>query len=102
MFKTKECRYTRTYSELKGLQKSRTLIYTVVATPDGALISLEQRGEDGVNSEHCLCPSLSLTVARRLLRYAYENSFGLGCWLDMLEDLSVPYIRMPQSVVAEA
>lgn len=85
------CRYTRTYSEIQGLQIGRTLTYSVSHGDNGPLFLLEQKTADNVSTEACICPSVSLTDALSLLRYLYENSFGLGCWLDLLDDLNIAY-----------
>lgn len=85
------CSYTRIYSEIQGLQTGRTLTYSVSHGDNGLLFLLEQKIADEVATEACICSSVSLTDGCSLLKYLYENSFGLGCWLDLLDDLNIAY-----------
>ena len=83
------CTYSRLFSEIKGLQSSRTLTYSLATTADGALLSLQQTTAFGVTSESCLCPGLSPGHAAEVLQYLYENGMDFDGWLDMLDDLHI-------------
>lgn len=85
------CCYTHTFSEIQGLQVGRTLTYSVSVGAAGPLFLLEQKTADQFASEACICPSVSPTDAFSLLKYLYENNFGLGCWLDLLDDLNISH-----------
>lgn len=88
---TKEyCRYIRTYSELKGLQKAHTLIYCGASTPRGVLLELRCEQGGRVQSAAVLIGD-SFVRAMQLLRYLCENGVELGQWLDVLDDAGVAY-----------
>lgn len=88
---TESAMYSHRFSEIEGLQKARTLSYYAYPRPNGVALCVEVETDNGKRSETCICPNLSSTYARNLLKLAYENSFGLGTWLDMLEDHGIPF-----------
>ena len=91
MVQVKTCEYTNTYSEIRGLQESRTLFYSVTGKPDGVHIVVRQESGAGVQSEACRCRSASFEFAASFVKYLHENGVGLGSWYDVLNDLNIEY-----------
>ena len=88
---TKEyCRYIRTYSELKGLQRAHTLIYCASATVLGVAAELRFEQAGRVRSSMVLL-DCSFPRAMELMRYLCENGVGLEQWLEVLGDAGQPY-----------
>ena len=85
------CSFVSRYSEIEGLQKRRTVTYAAEATANGVCLLLRQENDFGIRTEACVCPSVSSETAASVLQYIFENSIGVGCWYDVLRDLSIPY-----------
>lgn len=85
--KSKEyCCYTRTYSEIEGLQLAHTLTYSARRTETGIVLELKiEQGANGCASR-VLCTEECFGRVMALMRYLCENGIGPGQWLDVLED----------------
>ena len=82
-------RFCAYYSEIEGLQKAHTLIYSADAAPGGAELRLTCC-QDGQEKEQAVfCPGLSSRRAQQLLRYLYENAAGPDQWQELLADLGL-------------
>ena len=96
--KAKEfCSYTRTYSELEGLQTAHTVLYTAAALPQGVVMELCCKQSGQVRRSAVLCPGIRFARAMELLRYLSENSVGLDAWQAVLEDAGQPYTELAES-----
>lgn len=91
MLDLRESRFVHTYSEIKGLQEKSTLTYLVSVTGEGTMITVRQQSDSGVNTEACVCPDFSFEDACLTITYACENSVGMGCWLNLFDDLNIEY-----------
>lgn len=85
--KTKEsCCYTRTYSDIEGLQLAHTLTYSASRTETGIVLELKmEMGTSGCVSR-VLCTQTGFCRAMALMQYLCENGIGPGQWLDVLAD----------------
>ena len=88
------CRYIRTYSELKGLQHARTVLYCASTLPQGVLVELRREQDGRVSRSRVLTPADSFAQVMPLLRYLCENGIELEQWLDVLEDVRMPYRKL--------
>ena len=90
------CRYVRSYSELEGLQRARTVYYSASRTPEGVLMELEQLDAGRHTCSRILCPGVEFARAMRLTRYLCENGVEPGQWLEVLQDLGQPFRLIPE------
>ena len=90
MMSKEYCRYIRTYSQLEGLQRAHTLIYSARTVPGGVVVQLRQEQDGRVRRSAVLLQD-SFARAMQLLRYLCENSVGLEQWLDVLDDAGQSY-----------
>ena len=74
------CRYVRSYSELEGLQRARTVRYSARS---------EQSGCHAV--DRVLIPAGNFPRAMQLMKYLCENAIGPEQWLDVLDDVRQPF-----------
>lgn len=88
------CRYIRTYSELKGLQHARTVLYCASTLPQGVLVELRREQDGRVSRSRVLTPADSFAQVMPLLRYLCENGIELEQWLDVLEDVRMTYRKL--------
>ena len=66
------CRYIRTYSELKGLQHARTVLYCASTLPQGVLVELRREQDGRVSRSRVLTPADSFAQVMPLLRYLWH------------------------------
>ena len=94
------CCFTRTYSEIEGLQLAHTLTYSASALAGGVV--LELRLEQGSQScvSRVVCPAGSFGRLMPVMRYFCENGIGPGRWLEVLDELRQPY--RPLGMVSNA
>ena len=90
------CRYIRTYSELKGLQHARTVLYCASTLPQGVLVELRREQDGRVSRSRVLTPADSFAQVMPLLRYLCENGVEPGQWLEVLQDLGQPFRLIPE------
>lgn len=95
------CRYIRTYSQLEGLQRAHTLIYSARTVPGGVVVQLRQEQDGRVECSTVITPPGSFARVMQLLRYLWENSVGLQQWLEVLTDAGQPYCRAENSCGSE-
>lgn len=95
------CRYIRTYSELEGLQHAHTLIYYAATTPQGVVMELRREQDGRVHSSAVLTPPGSFARVMLLLRYLCENGIEQGQWLEVLDDVQQPYLRLETTTESE-
>ena len=95
------CRYIRTYSELEGLQHAHTIIYYAATTPQGVVMELRREQDGRVYSSAVLTPPGSFARAMLLLRYLCENGIGQEQWLEVLDDVQQPYLRLETAAEPE-
>ncbi|MGN0636689.1 MAG: hypothetical protein ACI4I5_10755 [Acutalibacteraceae bacterium] len=87
--------FRRQFSEIEGLQKASTLSYYADPLPRGVALYVREESSCGTKAESCVCPDLSVSYAAKLLQLACENNFGLGAWLDLLNDQGIRYQLVP-------
>lgn len=83
------CRYTRTYSEIEGLQRAHTVSYSAAAVPQGVLLQAEREQVGEVERESVLCPGESPSRLAGALLCLSENSVELAQWLEALSDMGI-------------
>lgn len=88
------CRYIRTYSELEGMQHARTVLYCASTTPQGILMELRQEQQGRMRRSRVLTPQGNFAQVMLLLRYLCENGVGLEQWLEVLDDVRLPYEQL--------
>lgn len=88
---TKACRIVNTYSEIKGMQKRRTVTYSAEIVDDGIYLSVCQESESGTLTENCICTSAKFEHITGFLKFISENSIDLGCWYDVLRDMKIQF-----------
>ena len=87
--------FVRQFSEIEGLQKPCTLSYFTEPLPRGVSLLVKEESSCGIKSESCVCPDLTVSFANKLMQLAFENNFGLGAWLELLNDQGVRYQVVP-------
>lgn len=90
------CRYIRTYSELEGLQHARTVLYCASTVPQGVLVELRREQGGRVSRSRVLAPQGSFGRVMLLLRYLCENGIEQEQWLEVLEDMHLPYRKLEE------
>ncbi len=88
---SKICRFINSYSEIKGFQECRAVIYCAKPISEGVYISVTQESESGTMTENCVCPSATFEFITDLLKYISENRIDLGCWYGVLDDMNIEY-----------
>lgn len=88
-------RFVRQFSEIEGLQKPCTLSYFTDPLPRGVSLLVKEESSQGIKSESCVCPDLTVDYATKLMQLAFENNFGLGTWLELLQDRGIRYQIVP-------
>lgn len=83
--------HIRNYSEIADLQHEYAVLYYRYAFEDGIVLEVVQQNNNRTVVESCYCPSISSEFAENILRLMYENSFGVGNWLDVLTDNGVTF-----------
>lgn len=88
---TKTCRFINYYSEIKGLQECRSIVYSAKPIPEGVYISVSQESESGMLTENCVCTSDTFEYVTDILKFISENRIELGCWYGVLDDMNIKY-----------
>ncbi|MGN1080794.1 MAG: hypothetical protein ACI4QV_01760 [Acutalibacteraceae bacterium] len=91
MIQAKTCEFTNCYSEIKGFQKQKVMVYSARAVSNGIFMSLTLKSESDVNTEACLCAAGSFDRIEAFMKYISENSIGLGSWYGILQDMDIPF-----------
>ena len=85
------CRYVRSYSELEGLQRARTVRYSARSTAQGIVLELDQEQSGCHAVDRVLIPAGNFPRAMQLMKYLCENAIGPEQWLDVLDDVQQPF-----------
>lgn len=91
MKNSKICRFINSYSEIKGLQECRAVIYCAELVSEGVYMSVTQESKSGTLIENCICKSATFEFITDLLKYISENRIDLGCWYGVLDDMNIEY-----------
>ena len=79
------------YSDIKDLQKSHRIIYTVKALPDATRILTSRIERDGRIELYFYDCDIDFSYGLRLVKYLYENGVSPSCCGDILSNFSIPY-----------
>lgn len=91
------CRYNRTYSELEGLQQAHTMWYSASVEPDGLLMELRLKQAGRTTLRQVFWPDGNFRRGMLIMRYLCENGVGFEHWLDVLDDLRIPYLPVDEA-----
>lgn len=94
MLKADTYQLSRCYSELKGLQKAKTITYSVFAKDNGAIIALRSKSKEEIYAQSCFLPETSYEKAKDIATMLIENSLEKSIWINILDEIGVRYILM--------
>lgn len=87
-----KCQMSKEYVGLDGLQKGRSVTYSVLSENDGSVIDLKCQSEETVCRESCFFPGMPFERAKDIAKMLLDNGVESGVWINVLDDMEIDFI----------